>query len=505
METKPIAPLPVRDKQTQGSSDCQQDIEARGPTNTQTARPNGDNNGALEGDVGVATKNGEEEPDTLEGTAEVTVAKKKKKRNKKSRGKNKGSGFEEYVADGPITVAEYEENKNRYDRSLPAKQRLETAIQRFQAKRSMDSDRRSVFTKYMSYGGVDVGPKMFEGNDQRDLMDKDAEDILTATAQASVPENRVGWAVDFEAVAKGFLSSVLPLYIGLETEALVDMATGTIRNFLNYILLHDVCPEYTENILAARAVCDTAKVELWKAQQTNCWAPGHFNMACSTLFGGYFYGFYTGGQEWSNEVGAEGMEDSVARKVVKFALAGAGSYEQAVRFRDLANSNELKATCVDENGFEVTAIAPVDGNVRDFYKQHAPDLQPIGKLRAKPWRNPGLSEEDLPPGQVCGTEPSSPSVADEYEFFVDESMLQFCFVGMKVDTTVWELNCGLHYFDNVMAIYCSFYTILLNESMIGWKEPRDLRGDDEVWYNPGAAKGEDDGAAGASEEVDGDD
>ncbi|KLJ11347.1 hypothetical protein EMPG_13384 [Blastomyces silverae] len=500
METKPIANLPVRDKQTQGVSDCQQDTEASGPTNTQTSRPNGDANDVLKVDEGIAMKTDGEEPDPLEETAEVSVAKKKKKkRSKKSRGKNKGSGFEEYAAEGPITVAEYDENKNRYDR------RLETAIQRFQAKRSMDADRRNVFMKYMSYGGVDVGPKMFEGNDPRDLMDKDAEDILTATAQASVPENRVGWAVDFEAVAKGFLSSVLPLYIGLETEALVNMATGTIRNFLNYILLHDVCPEYTENILAARAVCDTAKEELWKAQQANCWAPGNFNMACSTLFGGYFYGFYTGGQEWSKEVGAEGMEDSVARKVVKFALAGAGSYEQAVRFRDLANSNELKATCVDENGFEVTAITPVDSDVRDFYKQHALDLQPVGKLRAKPWRNPGLPEEDLPPGQICGTEPSSPSATYEYEFFVDESVLRFCFVGMKVDTSVWELNCGLHYFDNVMAVYCSFYTILLNESMIGWKEPRDLRGDDEVWHNPGASEApEDSGEAGGLEKVEGD-
>ncbi|OJD15284.1 hypothetical protein AJ78_04433 [Emergomyces pasteurianus Ep9510] len=480
MENNPIEVPPFGDEQAQCSSDCQQDDEAKGHTDSQTARPDTDSR---------TTLNAEGEADTLREAAEAPAAKKKKRRSKKSRGKKKGTGFEEYVADGPITVAEYEENKNRYDR------RLETAIQRFQAKRSMNDNRRNVFTKYMSFGGVDVGPKMFEGNDPRDLMDKDSEDILNATAQATVPENRVGWDVGFETVAKGFLhvythlSSVLPQYIGLETEELVDMATGTIRNFLNYILLHDVCPEYSEDILAARLICDTAKVELWKSQQVNCWAPGNFNMACSTLFGGYFYGFYNGGQKWSNEVGAEGMPDSIAHKVVKFAIAGAGSYDQAVRFRNLANDSELKATCVDENGFEVIAIAPADSDVRDFYKQYAPDLQPVGKLRAKPWRNPGLPEEDLPPGKVCGAHavPSS-SAAREYEFFVDESLLKFCFVGMKIDTSIWELNCGLHYFDNVMAVYCSFYTILLNESMIGWKEPRDLRGDEVVWVNSGVAK-----------------
>ncbi|KKZ63506.1 hypothetical protein EMCG_02184 [[Emmonsia] crescens] len=477
MENKIVEALPSRDKQAQGDSDCEQENESAGQTNSQansqTARPDNDNSNTLNADEAVARKGDEEEHDTPEETTEAP-----------------GTGFEEYVADGPITVAEYEENKNRYDR------RLETAIQRFQAKRSMNPDRRNVFTKYMTYGGVDVGPKMFEGNDQRDLIDKDSEGILTATAQASVPENRVGWDVDFEAVAKGFLSSVLPQHIGLETEELVDMATGTIRNFLNYILLHDVCPEYTENILAARAICDTAKVELWKAQQANCWAPGYFNMACSTLFGGHFYGFYTGDQEWSKEVGAEGMPDSVARKVVKFAIAGAGSYEQAVRFRNLANNNELKASCVDENGFEIVAVTPADSDVRDFYKQHAPDLQPVGKLRAKPWRDPGLPEEDLPPGQACGAHSSSFSSATaEYEFFVDESVLKFCLVGMKVDTSVWELNCGLHYFDNVMAVYCSFYTVLLNESMMGWKGPRDLRGDDVIWGSSGAVEADDDGGA----------
>ncbi|PGH01779.1 hypothetical protein AJ79_07827 [Helicocarpus griseus UAMH5409] len=465
--------LPTRDKVPEESTNDQPRDEVDALGDSQVASTDITVQTPQNPGQAVDEQGSKEEEDPKEETADVAITKKKKKRSKKSRGKKKGTGFEEYAVDGPITPAEYEANRGRYD------SRLETAIQRFQAKRNMNSDRRNVFIKYMSYGGVDVGPKMFEGNDVRDLMDKDAEDILTATAQASVPENRVGWDVDFEMVAKGFLSSVLPKYIGLETEELVEMATGTIRNFLNYVLLHDVCPEYHDNILAARAVCDAAKVELWKAQQAGCWAPGDFNVACSTLFGGSFHGLYTEDQEWSKGFGAEGMPDSIARKVVKFAIAGAGSYEQAVRFRDLANTNELKVTCVNEHGFEVVAVTLPDADVRDFYKQHAPDLQPVGKLRAKPWRDPGLPQEDLPPSAQQALEVYSPSGNTvEYEFFVEESMLKFCFVGMKVDTSVWELNCGLDYFDNAMATYCSFYTVLLNESMIGWKEPRDLREDD---------------------------
>ena len=69
----------------------------------------------------------------------------------------------------------------------------------------MDNNRKTVFTKYLSYGGVDVGPKMFEGNDQRSFENMDADDIITATAETSIPEDRADWDVDFELVAKGFL------------------------------------------------------------------------------------------------------------------------------------------------------------------------------------------------------------------------------------------------------------------------------------------------------------
>lgn len=69
----------------------------------------------------------------------------------------------------------------------------------------MDSDRKNVFTKYMSFGGVSVGPKMFGGVTQQDLELMDAAEIATATAQASIAEDRAGWTVNFEAVAKGFL------------------------------------------------------------------------------------------------------------------------------------------------------------------------------------------------------------------------------------------------------------------------------------------------------------
>lgn len=91
-----------------------------------------------------------------------------------------------------------------------AHRRLQTAIQRYQAKRNMDNDRLHIFKSWMQYGGVDTKTKMFGGLDQKDLKDLDSEDILQARATSSIPEDRQFWKVDFEEVAKGFLYVLIP-------------------------------------------------------------------------------------------------------------------------------------------------------------------------------------------------------------------------------------------------------------------------------------------------------
>lgn len=290
---------------------------------------------------------------------------------------------------------------------------------------------------------------------------------------------------------------MFPEFFAIETEEFVGLGTMTIKNFLNYILHHSVVPEYESNILAARQVCDVAQKELWMAYQATVGSPGDFNMACSTLFGGQYFGFYVGDQDWMDGIigAATGMPDDTARKVVKFALAGAGTYEQAVLFRDLANENKLEATCINEDGFEIVSITRATDDVKHFYRKHAKDLKPVGKVRARPWRNPGLADDDLPPGEAPSYLPTDGSV--EYEFFIEESLLDWFFEGMKVDARVWSLNCGVHFFEKIYAMYCSFYTALPNESMMGWKKPRDLK-DDELAFaegegGEGAAGGEGEG------------
>lgn len=272
---------------------------------------------------------------------------------------------------------------------------------------------------------------------------------------------------------------------------MIKLATVTIRNFLSYLMYHDVCPEYTTNIDAARQSCDLASKELWHNQQFTAKAPGNFNTASSTLFGGFFYDMYVEDDQWTNnnhkDSSSVQMSNEIARKVVKFALAGAGTDVQARHFQRLSHNGGLGAMRVEDiDGFEVTAVLPPDEDTRAFYDVHARDLHPVGRLLGKAYRDPGKPGVDLSPEEQEEQEEEAwarggrSGGVPQFEFFLEEELLRFCYPGMKVITAVWELSCGLHFFDEIFTAYSSVYTVLANDLlMFGWKKPKDLPADVE--------------------------
>lgn len=265
--------------------------------------------------------------------------------------------------------------------------------------------------------------------------------------------------------------------------------------------------------MAARDVVDTAEKELWLLHEADLWSPGDFNMACSTLFGGQYLNGYTGDADWRQErpdrieiEGIRGLPDNIARKIVMFGIAGGATEEQALLFREKATTNSVEAARLEDvSGFEIVEIVQPDEETKEFYRESAPDLQIIGKLRAKVWKDPGEPPEDVPPDyyENFGEEEFQASAKGyDFEFLVDEGLLRFCFVGMKFTADIYELEgCGgIYYFDNVLGIYCSFYTVLNNGLLDGWKEPRpyikatsnedDMMDDDDEDNDDGPSTGE---------------
>ena len=100
--------------------------------------------------------------------AEMPAKKKKKKRSSKKNKKHRATGFEgtpssaaveldnvnmrqtEYYADPPVTPAEYEEELNDlYHHSRSFIERIQQCIQRYRARRSLDSERAHYFSVYI--------------------------------------------------------------------------------------------------------------------------------------------------------------------------------------------------------------------------------------------------------------------------------------------------------------------------------------------------------------------
>lgn len=261
-----------------------------------------------------------------------------------------------------------------------------------------------------------------------------------------------------------------------ESLAEIQMATDTIKNWLNYLLFWKVVPEYEDNIKSAMRFCALADKELWDNRCLLLAGPGDFNKACSFLYGGHYFdpeakNGLSGKWEGENQ-GKPQMTEEIAHKVMKFGLVCTCTDEQ---FTSFTNTAQVSARPIEDiDGFEVTEVVQVGEKVRDFYSLHAPDLNPVGKLRGKAWRSSNAADVDLAPGEKLRNVDNL-----EFEFMVEENLLRHCYVGMKIDTTVWEMNFGFYFFDEILAAYGSFYTVLWNDLMVGWKELRYVTKDGE--------------------------
>ncbi|KAL9588574.1 MAG: hypothetical protein Q9203_002619 [Teloschistes exilis] len=423
--------------------------------------------------------------EAAEQTVTAAKNKKKKRKPKSKRGLAAPTGFEEFYVDAPLTLAEYEEEQRLYDPETVFSQRIEVAIQRFAARRNMDSTKKDIFDKYLSSGGIAGGPKQFGGGlNAADMSDMDAAEIALMKATHFVDLDRYGgpdvYTVDFEAVAKAFFSSRLPQHYDLTTVNSakdVQSKTNIIRNFLNYLLHHDVCPEYKDQIFAARNICDLADIELSKTMRAQTLFPGDFQTACSEIFGGICRDTFVRNPGWAEEFESDfGMHPDVAQQTFKIGLATQTSDEISKMYMDQGNALDIQMTNIYDIGLEVTEVIYARAEIKNFYEKHeaAKGLKSLGKLRAKIWHPPHTPPQDLTEEEKAAARKTASSPAEEiYEFLIEDYILENCFVGMKMEVTVREMSFGLKFFDKILGAYCSFYTILPNEIMVGWRKPED--------------------------------
>ncbi len=214
--------------------------------------------------------------------------------------------------------------------------------------------------------------------------------------------------------------------------------------------------------------------------------PGDFNRSASVIFGGEHANLYTGDKAWAIELREEGIDGgeiglSNAESRVRFdtGVAIMGSGEQ---FEKLTTTGfdipRNESVCL-----EVTAIHAPEDRVRNDYAEHSKAVQhklgqlaPLGKLVCASWYPEDCDEWDLPRDneKYPNGQPGKPMEGKEYTFWVEEDVLEKCFIGMKMDAKVLVLDGGPLILDNVNAVMCSFYTWLPNELWME-KKPKEVR------------------------------
>lgn len=400
--------------------------------------------------------------------------------------------MEEYFADGPLTPEQYEEDQTLYESHLPFIDRILIAIQRFERTRKLTPERRDIFYKWLAYGGVDVSPNMFQSKDSLDTSNMTKAELAVAMSQVSIGTDKHNtdspdalYAVDFLGCMKGFLSRRAILVWGLDSREKTVEVTTTLERFMDYLLQHDVCPEYSNEVTATRNFCRVATEELCATAEAGRRLPGDFNIACSTIFGGQYAEGYDGETSWApstaGQVSFVGFTQEMAKQIINFAIAGQAPEAVYQKHMDLLTTASLTVEMTKEHaGFEITRIEPPTSDTLDIYRTSAREFRPVGTVHAKPWHNPELPPVDSTPDERAAAEkeahtnPSPPS--EEYIFLIEQAILLNLRVGMKLEATLKKLTSGIWYFDEFLTVYPSFDTYLCNEMMVDYKAPRWLAG-----------------------------
>ncbi|KAL0472161.1 Argonaute siRNA chaperone complex subunit Arb1 domain-containing protein [Neurospora intermedia] len=452
------------------------------PAEVIAARSSSNNdNAAAHGEEETKPSDGDTSPvDGKENMPLVeTAVPKKKKKSKKSKGqKKRPTGFEEYFCDPPITPAEYEEErKSIYPPSRPFVDRIEECIQRYRARRRFDSTKENLFSRYLFLGGIDTTTRQFQGTaslTSRDLDGLDKDDIRDIAANDYVerkpgmhpsryynPNQPEHWDVDFTGVAAGFFSETL---MRLTTPGAADYASGVdlVSNFLKYVDLHDVCPEYAEDIKNAQKVCQKAREEMPSLVQTLLLLPGNFSSAARLVT-------CEDDDEmaWAREL----MDEKAARQnigiVMSILMSSKCGHENGIRFKELAGFPTVAKT-ITQQAYEVVSIVlPNDECYAKFksINKHLGDanaIKPCGFIQVKPtvvrdgWEN---------------TMHNTVEDVTTYNLVMEEEILALMKVGFKFKMDICLLNYGVGFIKNSVDGYPTFYEFLPQELMWGYKEP----------------------------------
>jgi len=233
--------------------------------------------------------------------------------------------------------------------------------------------------------------------------------------------------------------------------------------------------------MAARRVCDWAEKDLMAIKYFRTKLPGDFNIAASTVCGGYYQHAFISTRAWQSENDPQddhvaayvGFSDAQAKRIFQAAIAfkaPTNVYEEALKGGIYVVKSEIKAYQIFEIERATLKFISEVAIIKD-HEDVAGRIKPLGVLKVKAWEGPGLDPEDISDDEEAEKAFEEPPVES---FWLEDDILRLMHAGLKLELVVHELNIGVKFFDQIIGLYCSFHTYLENEKLNGWKEPGKL-------------------------------
>lgn len=262
---------------------------------------------------------------------------------------------------------------------------------------------------------------------------------------------------------------------------LIDAGIDIICNFLRYVHMHNVAPEYSDDISRALATSLAAKVEIPLASAAFKALPGDFNLSARALFM----------PDRREEIGHSATHAIVAlqgrlekamdaERVFKATIAIWGHLfgdKEMARALEI-DSVKIKATRIYD--LELVSVIFPDESVRESYagiRHKATGEQRVVEPAGLAQFRHIIIEDGF---ERPADEDKAEIAAREKEvFFLEESIVGTAenpgplLPGMKVRATVCELDCGLKFFKDILEVKPSMYVFLPQELMLHYKEPLD--------------------------------
>ena len=251
----------------------------------------------------------------------------------------------------------------------------------------------------------------------------------------------------------------------------ITKAAGLIKNFLNYVLAHDACPEYAANIMAARNVCDAAPQELRAAYELLTSLPGSFNGATASLFCAREDGDGLGKQEDFDEW-------VIFRLTVLERLTNT---ETRKKLAGLNDPSAIRAVDTREQEYEVRDIQRPRVKYKKMFEEELA-RQGLGGGRVKPAGRVILGPAIIAHGRHGLPRPDEVdfSGAPGEQYLLEDELLAKLQPGMKLRLVTCGLAFaddggedfgGLRFIKKALDVRVSFDTFLPQSLMARWREP----------------------------------